>query len=351
MYTSEPYYREDVNLPPRTDTTHSVIRQPLSVLPLQELIDACTTLAAYGAGSKVCKEEREQEVSEDDIAFYRPLSTSKGELGANALKHVVQQVALVKRFRTFHSEQTGESDTSNTCFVELGAGKGNLSQWFDYKQDGNFFVLVDRKICRQKADRYFKKEKSNFIRLKMDIKDIAVSGISEIEEYSRVCIACKHLCGGATDLALVAATQAAVLLKPTSVLIALCCHHLCTWETFTGKRHFLQHFQPQQFYTLCSLAAWATCFKMEGLVTDDTDFLSEEMDKFLTNPGQFVQNGNLVLDKTLQWYLGRCAKTVLNDGRAEFMQENGFTVQFATYVRVNVSPENTALLCFTDKSV
>lgn len=350
VYTSEPYYKEDVNIPPRPDNdVDSISRQPLSALPLQDLIDTCIALARYGAISRVCDVSKEDGVSEEDKEFYRPLSKSEGELGSTAYKHAVQQIALVNTFRTFLSNQTQESSMSGNCFVELGAGKGSLSQWFDFRESGNFFVLVDRQICRWKADAYFKKEKSNFIRLKMDIKDMDIPGLSEVEKYKQVCIACKHLCGGATDLALVAATRVAHL-KPTCVLIALCCHHLCSWETFSGKNYFLKHFQLAQFYTLSSMTAWATCFKLDSIVTDDRDYISKEVEKFLDNAEQFVENGHLILNKSLQWYLGRCAKMVLNDARAAFMKDEGFRVKFVTYVGVNISPENTALLCYKDKT-
>ncbi|KAL5263364.1 hypothetical protein ACHWQZ_G008659 [Mnemiopsis leidyi] len=343
-HSAQPYFKENVNVPPPHEI-RTLLREPLSKLPIQDLIDTCLELINYGSASKICKLNETGPISEEDIDHYRPLFQKGEKVGSSALRHATQQVALVNTLAVFQEEISTDTSSSDTCFVELGAGSGKLSQWFHHKVNDSYFVLVDRQMCRKKADGYFRKQKSNFVRLKMDIKDIDVTGIPDVDAYKKICFACKHLCGGATDMALVSAVQSAQL-RETSVLIALCCHHLCSWELYTGKDYLVKLFKPEQFYTLSSLSAWATCFKLDTMEVDNVEVLNNVVQKFRENPESFIQGEHLVLDRNLQWYIGRCAKTVLNDGRAQFMLNHGFRVQFYRYVDVNVSPENTALLCF-----
>ena len=86
----------------------------------------------------------------------------------------------------------------------------------------------------------------------------------------------KHLCGAATDLAinsLVNFVRNSVSRtektdkdinknKPVlGIMIALCCHHRCSWKTFAGKKYLLENygFSPNEFTLLCGLSSWATC--------------------------------------------------------------------------------------------
>lgn len=339
-HSSQPYYKENINVISPHHIT-GLKRIPLSKMPMPELISICKQLINYGANSKICCTRIAAKVSEADLDQYRPLFQKGDIAGSAALKHATQQVALVKTLGHF----LRDASLNDTCFVELGAGSGKMSQWFHHKHSDNFYVLVDRQMCRKKTDGYFKKQKTNFLRLKMDIKDIDVSGVADVAQYKKVCFPCKHLCGGATDLALVAANHSAAI-RDTTLLIALCCHHLCSWELYTGKEHFLKHFKPEQFFVLSSLSAWATCFKLKDLQIHDPDILDDCVRQFENDPESFIHGDNLVLDKNLQWFIGRCAKNVLNDGRASFMVDNGFRVDFCEYVDGSVSPENIALLCF-----
>ena len=345
-YSAQPHYREDVNLPP----VHAILDLPkvrLGEVPLPELIRVCTALLEYGSASRVCDVTTAPEVVESEVDKFRSLFIKPDNIGAEAMRHAVQQISLVNSFSDFQEELTGEGEVRGTCFVELGAGTGKLSQWLAHRDQrtDNFFVLVDRQICRNRADYYFKKGVNNYTRFKMDIKDIEVGKVAQVESHTSVCIACKHLCGGATDLALVAAARTAEH-KPTSVLIALCCHHLCDWRSYVGKEYLLRHFSPVQFHMIRTLTAWATCFKIDKIRTHDTDFIAGEARKFLENPQNFVEGEHLSLDSSLQWHIGRCAKAVLNDGRADFMRGHGFTLKFISYVDVSISPENTAFLCY-----
>ena len=256
----------------------------------------------------------------------------------------------------------------------------------------------------------------------MDIKDVDMFQLELVQQTSGVCVACKHLCGPATDLALVCATnqrpestpnqkkdpsanqeaahanftgalanenlvkvtngnavplpvvpptgitKPGAIINVTSlgaggnltavgtsseetilgpqicVLIALCCHHVCDWKLFCDKTYFLQRFDISHFYILCSISAWATCFKLDKLNLSP-DNVSTLVQGFSDNPSSFTVENHLVLDPSLRWYLGRCAKNILNDCRVNFMKERGFDVTIHRYCQIETSPENTAMLC------
>ncbi|CAL1536840.1 unnamed protein product, partial [Lymnaea stagnalis] len=50
---------------------------------------------------------------------------------------------------------------------------------------------------------------------------------------------------------------------PKGIMIALCCHHQCTWETYLG-RDFMDSIgvSPDEFDLLTRLSSWATCSKI-----------------------------------------------------------------------------------------
>ena len=45
------------------------------------------------------------------------------------------------------------------------------------------------------------------------------------------------------------------------LMIALCCHHRCEWNTFVGKKYLIETagFSKNEFTLLCGLTSWATC--------------------------------------------------------------------------------------------
>ena len=68
------------------------------------------------------------------------------------------------------------------------------------------------------------------------------------------------------------------------VVLALCCHHCCTWPQYVG-RPFLQKigFTAEDFHLLCCLSSWATCGmrlkkRLKGS-TGQTDNAGEELMK------------------------------------------------------------------------
>ena len=90
----------------------------------------------------------------------------------------------------------------------------------------------------------------------------------EIEEFrlaERKVFFSKHLCGAATDYAINSCvrccqeSQAKNEKAEYYLVIALCCHHLCKFESFDSK--FLQNYNVDagEFKSICTLSSWATC--------------------------------------------------------------------------------------------
>ena len=45
-----------------------------------------------------------------------------------------------------------------------------------------------------------------------------------------------------------------------AIVLALCCHHRCDWQTYTGKEFFTDlGLSARDFHLICSMTSWATC--------------------------------------------------------------------------------------------
>lgn len=181
---------------------------------------------------------------------------------------------------------SGLLDARNT-YLEMGCGRAMLSLALadvlapaaetvpgpTPSPAGVDFVLVDRATCRLKADRHLTKMKSRGVthtRIRSDICDVALRLVDGLAPPRRVVLVSKHLCGGATDLALRAVQVATKpdeasrdgphALDVRGVAIATCCHHRCTWDQYVAKDWFLSlGFTCLDFERLRLLSSWAVC--------------------------------------------------------------------------------------------
>ena len=86
-------------------------------------------------------------------------------------------------------------------FVEYGAGKAGLSSFVaSAAEKGSTFLVIEREARRKKRDKDVRELGFPIARETMDIKDFNLTYFTE-EKKDLIGIA-KHLCGGATDLAL-----------------------------------------------------------------------------------------------------------------------------------------------------
>lgn len=191
-------------------------------------------------------------------------------------KHLRQISSIVSHVGKL-VEQDEEDEESSCCLVELGAGRGKLSYWFDQSRRNselqlkNKFniILIERGSQRYKFDGLLKQTvedtNSEFERIRIDLKDIYLNKVPLIQKSSKYILYGKHLCGCATDFALRSLKNsledtAEKKIKFSGFVLAVCCHHKCEWDSFCG-RQFLKKIgiNSKLFYILRSISSWAVC--------------------------------------------------------------------------------------------
>jgi tRNA:m4X modification enzyme len=184
------------------------------------------------------------------------------ELGNRARKHLEQIGSIINQLFQLNLLQ------SNTCFIEMGAGRGQLSHELHacLKQDSTVnFVLIERDHQRYRYDAHHRLEHQgpSFERYRLDIRDLYLSELPSIKNSQNQIhsvIISKHLCGGATDLALRCGVNAQRETKNVQgIIIALCCHHRLMWNDYVGKDFFYRNnLTPKDFSLIRTLTSWCT---------------------------------------------------------------------------------------------
>lgn len=102
------------------------------------------------------------------------------------------------------------------------------------------FIIVDRDTRKFKLDKHFKDRFLTF-REKMDMADFDLPAFLHHKEIEgKIYCVAKHLCGGATDMALTSILQKKDIVN--GIAIATCCHHCCDLKTFCNLDFLLEHF-------------------------------------------------------------------------------------------------------------
>jgi len=197
-------------------------------------------------------------------------------------------------------------------YVEMCAGKAGLARFLreNHVSDPKTRVVaIDRQNFRRTKDSV-----SNVERIRIDVADLdfaRLAGIGDSPEAMCVVVG-KHACGGATDLTLRCVTAPEVRSKVACVVLALCCHQLCTHSQYLGLT-LLDDFgiTASDFPALCRLSSWA----LDG------------------NSGDEKRR------------IGLMVKEILNIGRVEYMNRLGFKSRLVQYCDEKFSKENIALVC------
>ncbi|KAF9184830.1 tRNA:m(4)X modification enzyme TRM13, partial [Haplosporangium sp. Z 11] len=226
------------------------------------------------------------------------------------IKHAHQQASLLG-----HMKRLDMLNDPTTCYVEFGAGRGELSNYLKIAVDDHgtaTFVLVDRTPPRNKFDSAIlglEEIKSLVKRHTMDIKDLVLAEVPELRrdvtatqreppvkdilsnadqkngnsseatldilakemepvEKKPVVAVSKHLCGGATDITLKCLTnyqrseqEKSPLSSPVKgILIALCCHQLCQHYMYPNQEYLKEiGISAEEFVYLTRMSSWAVC--------------------------------------------------------------------------------------------
>ncbi|KAL0082896.1 methyltransferase TRM13-domain-containing protein [Phycomyces blakesleeanus] len=298
-------------------------------------------------------------------------ATASPRTAERFVKHLDQQSSLLG-----HMVQRGMLDDKKACFVEFGAGRGELSGFLkkalDEKNGEATYVLVDRKNVKSKLDPFLKGTDATHSvvqRVLIDIKDLDLSKVqalmNENQEMKKVVVLSKHLCGSATDITLkclmnyVTNQREAGNLKPISgIIIALCCHQLCRYEMYPNHEYLKQtNISRVEFDRLSKMSSWATSGptydpKKSITETENVPLTEEEEEELADHADAGQEEGDA--DQTSNHYsgwdsserekIGYECKRVLDAGRMRYLQEHGFKVELVYYVDPKTSLENCALI-------
>lgn len=251
------------------------------------------------------------------------------------VKHAIQNEAIIQHLKL------AEMWSSEALFVEWGAGNAFLSQQLQQVLHSDH-IIIDRKTPKTKGDH--KRDRSKlWKRITIDIKDIVLDAVPEVcqprstgesvpessENPSRtICSFSKHLCGAATDLTVRCLEQHKSAPGATdSLLIALCCHHRCSWRSYVGRSFFedVLGLNREDFELMVRMSSWAT-----------------SGDPAHSAPAEETPGADMVHEQKRKW--GWRCKRILDVGRVHYLRSLGYTVQFRYYVPKDVSLENILLV-------
>ncbi|XP_058826188.1 tRNA:m(4)X modification enzyme TRM13 homolog [Topomyia yanbarensis] len=303
----------------------------VSLEDLRSLVEKVTEI--YETDSRInCIEELllEHAIFKEELA--------NESYGPQTLKHLIQSASLlgiVKHERFFQKD---------TAFVEFGAGKGQVAFWLAsiIQQSSSDLtnakvLLVDKASHRHKQDNRIE-DRQIVYRIRADIADLVLRKLDMLQSCKSVIGVGKHLCGGATDLALRCLVRANRELPNESgqfrsegFVFALCCHHRCDWKTYVGKKFLLSKgIGHSEFELIVRMVSWAVC----GSGT------SREKRK-QTETDDCVKYG---FTRTEREVIGRKCKRVLDLGRLDYLALNGFTAHLKYYAKSDITLENVCLI-------
>ncbi|EDW55092.1 tRNA:m(4)X modification enzyme TRM13 homolog [Drosophila sechellia] len=258
---------------------------------------------------------------------------SRKDYGQETLRQLTQASSLLGILE--HDHQL----TDHTSYVEFGAGKGQLAYFLatvlqEQKLSHSQVVLIDRMSLRHKKDNKLA-NRDVVQRIRADIADLKFSALPELKKTQRTVALSKHLCGAATDL-----TLRCILgdgnASSDYVLIALCCHHRCSWRSYVGRK-FLQEagIGAREFAILTKMVSWAVC----------GTGLSRERRKAMESADfQSTETNTQRLTRQEREQIGQQCKRVLDYGRLDHLRSHGYQAELKFYVPRDVTLENVVLL-------
>ncbi|KAG2221569.1 hypothetical protein INT45_002583 [Circinella minor] len=295
-------------------------------------------------------------VPEIELSILKHHVTESKRQNLKQTKHLDQQSSLLG-----HMKKEGMLDNKEACFIEFGAGKGELSGYLkpavEEINGEAAYILVDRKLVRNKVDNTLLGQgsiRSTVQRVTIDIKDLNLSKVQAImnknDKKRKIIALSKHLCGSATDITLkclmnyVKHEQDNGNKSPISgIIIALCCHQLCRYEMYPNTTYLEENqFNKVDFARLCKMSSWAICGQRPQQENDQEDehatMTQEDEDNDQTT-GHYSGLDHFDREK-----IGYQCKRVIDMGRVKYLEQFGFNVKLVYYVDSVTSLENCALI-------
>ena len=226
-----------------------------------------------------------------------------------------------------HSSLLGQLDAiqglrNDVNFVEFGSGAGEMSRFVTLVVGKpRMTLLVDRKKIKLRLNQDFKA--NPYQRIISDIKDLNLTKVPGLGDAKAV-VYSKHLCGSATDLSIrCLENYMKDGGKVHGLVIALCCHQLCTFENYINRK-YLNDLQicRRDFAHLALVSTYAVCGEAEGSAANHWS--------------------GIPYDKREE--LGFKCKRILDVGRLLYLQNLGADARLVKYVDLSVTKENCAII-------
>ncbi|XP_046406099.1 tRNA:m(4)X modification enzyme TRM13 homolog [Ischnura elegans] len=287
-----------------------------------------------GLGGFVVAEHLEHSVLDESLAA--------PDLGCNAKKHLIQNSSLLGHVEKFDLR-------GKLGIIEFGAGKGQLTYWLARalpQRDECQFIIVDKGTLRHKSENKIKEPSlGNVNRYRVDIADLRLSQLPPACGVDRCIAVSKHLCGAATDLALrcvINGVEESDKLIVDGIVIAVCCHHRCDWNSYTGKDFLCENgFEASDFGVMCGIASWATCGTGQRKNAQSPEEELKGEVKCQMVEGERERRLDLTPEEREEY--GKMVKLILDYGRKRYLESRGFICNLRYYVDPDVSPENVCL--------
>ncbi|XP_058699260.1 tRNA:m(4)X modification enzyme TRM13 homolog isoform X2 [Poecile atricapillus] len=312
------YFVQDINAGLKDIIEIPEKKVPLSSLSIEELQNLIIKLKKASNGLEL--HLKEQILSHQ--ALQEALNDPKN--GESAFKHLKQQASILGNMEKLHLLGPGR------CFVEFGAGRGKLSHWVDIaleNVESVLFLLVERATTRFKVDGKHKKRDSIFERLQVDIQHLCLNKVPILEKKKLPVVGIgKHLCGAATDLALRCLVES----------YTTCCDG--EDEEPAPKR--------------CRAAQTEVApHKSAGEGSEDQTNDTEEHEETLsrTESGSDTLQGILSVEERKE--IGCLCKRLIDHGRIEYLQHQGYKAALQYYTESAVSLENVLLTAVPNPSL
>lgn len=303
--------------------------------------------------------------------------------GIQAQRQRKQQASLVS-----HLEKAGLLK-NGSIYVELGAGKGQLSHWVQRAtpdDKDSLFILVEKGHIRHKFDARHQHENGGpkFQRFNIDLEHLNLAKVEDIANNQQHVVGMgKHLCGAGTDFALRCLIGSLHKENPNpdmkithsprlaGVVLAPCCHHRCSWPSYVGKKFFKENgLDRSQFQLMTSMCSWATCswkgwreqeipnqseHAADNVQTDkvgdhkkETEEQFDDVNEHEDNTQQQDMNSkmksNLKFSAGEREKIGRNCKRIIDYGRLQYLKETGLDVSIKEYIDGKLTPENIVLI-------
>jgi tRNA:m4X modification enzyme len=354
-----PYYQEGIN-------------DPFCVLPQQSVETFADEVDLKNLISKI---QRLHEEYLEPMLGARKISGSHETIYSSD-KHRRQELLIYHSMKTHDIIPKNPSDLSADTamvFLDLGSGKGSLSKTISLQEipQNSAFICVEKAHYKHKAERGTLGVGGNCCfsyRAQIDLRDVnlkelicvarqqTTAGIPPENHPIQVIGMGKHLCGNATDTAIISlakllpsesSSEQSPSISLRGICIALCCHSNCQWNSSLCSHWFSslpcdQRIHQQEWEYLRKWAGMFALNEREVLLDQ-----SKEKENGADASSERIEDMTYA-DRVA---LGRMCKRLIDFGRIEYLRnELKMNATLVYYTEEDVTPENVLLIAWKNGS-